>query len=351
MDFAVLSNDETMLDILAYESASFIESVSGDLFQDDVNSEIALEAEFYQNPKGTSDNGGRTYFAQIGKKSFSGSIDNDSSMKKKFLFHVKSVALRCLTGIIKAFEHIGEVLRKVLQTILIPLNAVIKAVRGTPSTKVALFTKEEETLFTRLRREAETKVANVAHHGIHDISEMIDKAFDLADRSEKFVSEAFSKGVEYDMRGLATKEYQAIHDKYSALKDDFNDMKEDYNKKLSEMRDNKAKIEDGALGIKNGYYRKVLYTYMTINPRECEFAIGKSKNLAYKSTSLTNLCKRLQTTVSASNKDVSNTVHTYAGEYMHIATLCNEMVMYLNTFLSAFNITTKVKSTGVSSGN
>ena len=327
MDFC--ANDD-MLDLAAYESASFFDMITGDCFEYD-DAEAAYEAQyshFY------NDNGEKSYVASVGKKNYSGSIDADSSWKKKLAFHAKRVGLRILVAIINAFKAIGEALRKVLQVFLIPLNALIQGVTGRPNEGLAILTKEEKIVWDRLKREAESKIANVGRYGVQELCKRIDAGFDLTAKAAKWTNDTFAKGMNYQLVGLESDKFDKMTDDYEKLKDSFSQLKDKLNSDLISVDRARESIQNDAKQIKSSYYRKALLVYMTISKTEVKYAIDKSRDLNNKDK------------VSSSGFEISTDVNKISSQYQKISVLCNDMVAYLTTFLSKFNIKSKVESTG-----
>lgn len=333
---------ETM-DLLAYESASFFDAITGDCFLLD-EAEAAFEAQyshFYNE-----DNGDKSYIATIGKKTYSKSIDNDSPIRKKMIFHAKRIGLRILVAIINGFKKIGEILRALIQGLLIPLNAIIQAVTGRPNETLALFTNEEKRIFDRLKREAETKIANVGRYGVQEICKCMDAAFKLSDEASRWTTKAFAKGMDYELVGLEKDNYDDLVDEYEKQKSTFEALKDKLTHDLEEVDRTREIIENDAKGIKSKYYRRALLVYMTITKQEVKYAITKAKELNAKSTEMVNTCQHIHNQASAENYALSPDVNKIATQYNHIAVLCNNITSYLNTFLNKFNIKAKIESTG-----
>lgn len=331
------------LDLMAFESASFFDTITGDCFLYD-DAEAVFEAQyshFYNE-----DSGEKSYVASIGKKNYSGSIDKDSPLKKKLAFHAKRVGLRILAAIINAFKKIGDVLRRILQVFLIPLNAMIQAVTGRPNETLAMLTKEEKAIFTRLKREAESKIANVGRYGVQELCKRLDAAFDLASKASTWTKNTFAKGMDFQLVGLESEKFDGFVEEYEKLQQDFDQLRNKLDDDIVGVDRAREEIYNESTKISSKYYRRALLVYATIQKNEINYAISKAKDLNNKSSELTSVCESLQEKVSEGNFNISTDVNKISGQYNKIAALCNTMTAYLNTFLSKFNIKSKIESTG-----
>ena len=319
-----------------------------DMFTSDDDEDVAMEAEFSvikdKNSKSQS------YTASIGNKTYYDQSSKTDTFKRKFGYTVKKVWRAMLVGIINFFKAIGNGMRKILQVILIPMNALIMAAAGTPETKLlAGFTREQKQIWDVLSKRAKREISDVGREVLGAIEKRVDKVLALTEKVSTFTEKVAVNAGNYDMktdengnkipiviRWLAKspeeKKFRELTNELSENEAKFKHEEAKLNLLLNRVEKSREaiKVEAAKLGI---YYKDAVVRYMFITKEECNNAIRKCKDIIKFSGDRIRDCERLQQC-----ENVSSDAKLVADLYQKTASFSNSVVRYYGLTLSKFGV-------------
>ena len=327
--------NELNADTLALESALVLDMFFGDDEEDD----IAMEAEFGVTKD--YDTKAQSYSARIGKKTYYDQVSKSDPLKRRMGYTIKKIWRAMLVGIINFFKAIGNGMRKILQVILIPLNALIMAVTGVPETKVlAAFTREEKQVWNVLSKRAQREISDVGTDALNIIEKRIDKVMLSTEKIAAFTEKVALTAKTYDMRSsdkLGKSKFDELSNEYRDNKEGFDSEESKLNEMLNNIERSKESIRAEALKLGSKFYKDAVLRYMCITKEECNKAIRKCKELINFSNERVRDCERLQ-----SCEEVSSDAKSVAELYRNSAALSKRIARYFGTTLGKFGIKANV---------
>lgn len=337
----MITIDENTVDTLAMETQLFMDFVTSD--DDDYG--VAMEAGFSRVRD--RDNGKETFYASRGKKMIQATLTADAGKMDKAKYYGKLIYNKLLTGIIEIFKKVIELLRGVIQTVLIPANEVIYQVTGKISPELSMMTAEEKSIFDSLKGRAAKEIGQVGFACVKEMEERMDELVPDLNAMSALAKKALAAGKDYQSAMTEKlKEFAPLKVAYAKHVAGYTSSKATIDKALSNMEASRTELFNLAAGIKSPYYKKKLLEYCSLTKDEAASAIKKAQRIDKLATQHIKVCEQLRASAN-SGSELGEDTKQVINLYMNYASLCNKITTTFCTILGKYKISSKVGNTGV----
>ena len=313
-------------------ASTYINDLWMDSLLDDFPDDLAIEANY--NSYKNRDTKEKSYYANVGKKEFAGSIGPDSGKMDKLAFYIKRMWVKTIATIANFFKGIKNIVREMLRVFLLPLSAASASITKDIPKHISMLSKEDKSIIDWAKREGENKIQTPSRKIFHSLESRIEEALTLSTNVVTLTNHVLSRGVDYSLGGQDKSAFDSVKSDLQKLQARFSLDKNDIDKMKNRIDDTRQQMTEKLNRVSSAYFRKrAVEYYTTIPQKEVHYLIDKMKQVEKISSQHEDICSRLMKSTKVS-KDATDVAKTY----MDVASICSNIIMNLKSFMSKFNI-------------